>query len=279
MILILSLLLTLLNGVEIVTPYGAKDLSLGLGGRSFIEGFDAIRINPAGTGLIDSGQFGAGLDFGTYTSLSVGFVSDSGFHLLLASKDIDRAHTVESMETYVGYSTQLSKWWVVGANVGYNYLKFQNGWDTNFGIDFGPGLPTAQKTGIIGSVTVRNPFENGGDGEVSAGLGYSYRSSFNLSVDNIIVFRTKDQDGNRISTQKRDDIVFAVESLPTQDENFAMYISTRILGITKDNHVQAGVGVGYIGDSFRLDIGLYFTDFQKSFFKNSLFGLSLISGV
>jgi len=271
--------MTLLNGVEIVTPYGAKDLSLGLGGRSFIEGFDAIRINPAGAGLTDNGQFGVGVDFGTYTSLAIGLVSDSGFHMILASKDIDRAHTVDSMETYVGYATQLSRWWVIGANVGYNFLKYQNGWDTNFGIDFGPGLPTAQKTGIIGSVTIRNPFENGGDGEVSAGLGYSYRSLLNVSVDNIVVFRTKDANGSKIATQKRYDLVFAVESLPTQDESFAMDFSARILGLSKENHIQAGIGFGYVSDSFRLDLGFYFTDFQKSFFKNSLFGISLISGV
>ncbi|MCX6112401.1 MAG: hypothetical protein NTY22_03835 [Proteobacteria bacterium] len=279
MIVFLSLLMTLLNGVEIVTPYGAKDLSLGLGGRSFIDGYDAIRINPAGTGLLDSGQFGIGLNFGTYASLSVGYVGDNGFHLIIASKDIDRARTVESMETYIGYATQLSKWWVIGANLGYNYLKVKNGWDVNFGIDFGPGLPTAQKTGLIGSVTIRNPFENGGDGEVSAGLGYSYRSVFKITVDNIIVYRTKDQNGNRTTAQKRDDIVFAVESLPTAEENFSMNVSAKIVGVERDNNIQAGFGVGYVSESFRFDVGLYFTDFQTSFFKNSMFGFSLISGV
>jgi hypothetical protein len=281
MIVLLSLLMTLLSGVETVTPYGAKDLSLGLGGRSFISGYDAIRINPAGTALLDEGegQFGLGLDFGPYTSLSVGYVDDSGFHMMLASKDIDSSFSVESMELYAGFSSQLSDWWVMGFNFGYNFLSSHNGWDVNFGIDFGPGLPTAQKTGLIGSVTIRNPFENGGEGEISAGLGYSYRSLFNVTVDNIIVFRNKVDNTTLLAPQKQDDIVFAVETLPTEDQDIAMTVSARINDVARANHVQAGVGVGYVGESFRFDFGLYFRDFQTSFFKNTQFGFSLISGV
>lgn len=279
MILLLSLLMTLLGGVENVTPYGAKDLSLGLGGRSFISGYDAIMINPAGTSLVNNGQFGFGIAFGTYKSLSVGYAADNGFHLMFASKDIDSSFTVESMQTYVGYSTQLSKLWLVGVNVGYNFLKAQNGWDINFGIDFGPGLPTAQKTGLIGSVTVRNPFENGGDGEVSAGLGYSYKSIFNINVDNIAVFRTKNDIGQKILTQKRYDLSFTVETFPTEEEDLSMVVSARINGLTKENTVQAGFGIGYVSDTFRLDFGMYFKEFQTSILKNSVFGISLISGV
>jgi hypothetical protein len=281
MIVLLSLLMTLLGGVEIVSPYGAKDLSLGQGGRSFITGYDSIMINPAGTALLDEGegQFGFGLDFGTYTSLSVGYVDDSGFHMILSSKDIDSARSVESMALYAGFSNQLSDWWVMGFNFGYNFLKVQNGWDINFGIDFGPGLPTAQKTGLIGSVTIRNPFENGGQGEISAGLGYSYRSLFNVTVDNIIVFRNKFDSNYPLAPQKQDDIVFAVETLPTEDQDFAMNVSARFNDVARANHVQAGIGAGYVGETFRFDFGIYFMDFQTSFFKNTQFGFSLISGV
>ncbi|MEI6092484.1 MAG: hypothetical protein WCQ47_02230 [bacterium] len=280
MILLLSLLVTLLGSAEnIVTPYGAKDLSLGLGGRSFISGYDAMMINPAGVSITNNGQFGFGLAFGTYKSLSVGYASDNGFHLILSSKDIDSHRTAESMQTYFGYSTQISKLWLIGANVGYNYLKIINGWDLNFGIDFGPGLPTAQKTGLIGSITVRNPFENGGDGEVSAGLGYSYKSLFNINVDNIAVFRTKNDYGQKILTQKRYDIAFAVEMLPTEEEDFSMTVSARVNGMTKENNVEAGFGVGYVSQTFRIDFGLYFKELQTSILKNSVFGISLISGV
>ncbi|MEI6080793.1 MAG: hypothetical protein WCQ53_09190 [bacterium] len=280
MILLLSMLMTLLSA-EVVTPYGARDLALELGGRSFIDGYDAIRINPAGTGLLKEGegQFGFGMDFGTYSSLSVGYVGDNGFHLIFASKDIDRKFTVGSMETYAGFSTELSKWWVIGVNLGYNYLKVVNGWDMNFGIDFGPGLPTAQKTGLIGSVTIRNPFENGGDGEVSAGLGYSYRSRLNINVDNIVIFRNKSDTGVAIAPQKRYDLVFAVESMPSEEDNFSMDVSARISGLARDNHVQAGVGVGYVSEGFRFNVGLFFMDFTTSFFKNTQFGFSLVSGV
>lgn len=280
MIVLLSLLMTLLSGVETTTPYGAKDLSLGLGGRSFINGYDAIMVNPAGTGLLeDKGQFGFGINFGTYTSLSAGYVDDSGFHVLFAAQDLDQGFTVEALKTYAGFSTALSDWWVIGFNFGYNYVKVQNGWDINLGIDFGPGLPTATKTGLIGSVTIRNPFQNGGDGEVSAGLGYSYRSVFNVTVDNIAVFRNKSEDGTPITPQKRYDLVFAVESYPTEEEDIAMTMSARIVGVARENNTQGGVGVGFVGESFRFDVGLYFTDFQTSFLRNAKFGFSLISGV
>ena len=262
-----------------VTPYGAKVASLAEGGRAFINGYDSVMINPAGTGLLDEPQFGLGVDIGRYTSLSFGYVDDSGFHLLQAFKDIDNDFTVVGTQTYVGFSYAISKLWVMGINVGYNYAQDENGWDINFGLDFGPGLRTATRTGFIGAVAIRNPFQNGGVGEVSATLGYSYKSSFSIALDNIYVFEDNTIIGTVPIDRKRYDVVLALESYPLESEDYSMTFSTRIASVGETNDIKVGAGFGYVGDTFRFDTGLYATEFSGGKIKRMTFAISLLFGV
>lgn len=279
-LLICSLLSSILTAQNYeVTPYGAKVASLAEGGRAFINGYDSIMINPAGTAMIEDPQFGFAFDAANYVSMSIGYVDDSGFHIMQVFKDIDRAFSVAGAQTYAGFSYALSKYWLVGANFGYNYYQDNNGWDVNFGLDFGPGLKNATRTGFIGAVTVRNPFENGGQGEVSGTLGYSYKSTFSITIDNIYVFQDDIIIGTTVVDRKRYDIVMALESYPLESDDYCMSFAGRIEDVSGDNNLKFGIGFGYVGDTFRADLGLFATKFEKSKIEKMTFAISLIFGV
>ena len=262
-----------------ISPYGAKSISLAEGGRAFVSGYDAIMINPAGTSLTDEPQFGVGSAFGDYASVSIGYVSESGFHIFQSFRDMDRKLTVGGAQTYAGFSYALSGLWLVGFNAGYNYFQTHNGFDVNFGLDFGPGLKSATRTGFIGAIAIRNPFQNGGNGEVSGTLGYSYKSTFSITLDNIYVFQDGVVSGLNIIGQDRYDMVFALESYPLESEDFSMTFSTRIEDFGSDDNVKVGGGVGYVGDTFKFDTGIYATDFTRGRIRKMIFAVSLIFGV
>jgi len=279
MIVILSLLVSMLNA-QSVSPYGAKVIGQAEGGRPFLKGYDAVMINPAGTYYTDSGQFGLGAGFGNYKSFSVAYVGESGFHIMQAIHDLDSHRSVAAMQTYFGFAYELAKWWVLGANTGYNYLKSsKNGWDVNFGIDFGPGLPSANHSGIVGAVTVRNPFEKGGTGEVGVSLGYSYRSAFNMTVDNIYSYNNDVIINNLIIYEDYYDLVFVVEAFPLESDDFSMSFSGRINDVSGSNDITIGTQFGYIGESFKFDVGLYANDFSAGHLRNVTFGFSMIYGM
>lgn len=279
-LVIFALISSALNAqIYEVTPYGAKAASLAEGGRAFINGYDSAMINPAGTAMIEEPEFGFGIGIGGYVSMSLGYVDDNGFHIYQSFKDIDSHFAVGGAQTYMGFSHALSRYWLVGFNFGYNYYQQDNGWDVNFGIDFGPGLKTATGTGLIGAVAIRSPFENGGAGEVSATLGYAYRSVFNITIDNIYVFEDNMIVGTTLVNTERYDMVLAIESFPTESDEFSMSFSGRIEGLGEDNRLKIGIGFGYVGDSFKFDTGFYATSFEKSKIDKLTFAMSLIFGV
>ncbi len=259
--------------------YGAKAVSLAEGGRAFVSGYDSIMINPAGTSLTDEPQFGVGSSFGDYASVSIGYVDEGGFHIFQSFKDIDNKFGVGGAQTYAGFSYALSGLWLVGFNAGYNYFQTHKGFDVNFGIDFGPGLKSATRTGFIGAVSIRNPFQNGGHGEVSGTLGYSYKSTFSITMDNIYVFQDGVVSGLSIINQDRYDMVLALESYPLESEEYSMTFSTRIEGFGTDNNFKVGGGLGYVGDTFKVDTGVYATDFTRGRIRKITFAISLIFGV
>lgn len=284
MLIIISLLLSIFTNntnAEYVSPYGAKVISVAEGGRAFLRGYDAIMINPAGAYFVDASETGFGMNFGHgFSSLSLMYAGDNGFQVGFATKDLDTHWTVDSMQTYIGYSYELSKWWVIGVNTGYNFVSSHRGWDMNFGISFGPGLPTANRSGLIGAVTIRNPFENAGTGEVSGTIGYSYRSSFNLCIDNIYVFTDKAHPNTNGTYPDRYDIVFAIETFPLEDDDFSMTFSGRINSVGDYNEIQIGTGLGYVMTSTsRFNFGLYATEFNHSRIQNMTFGFSFIQGM
>ncbi|MFH1223849.1 MAG: hypothetical protein V1647_05865 [Pseudomonadota bacterium] len=278
MIIILSLILSMLDA-QVVTPYGAKVLALSEGGRPFVTGYDAVMTNPAGAAFVDSTQFGFGMNFGNYKSLSAAYIGESGFHIVQAIHDLDSNNSVAMMQTYFGFAYEFSKWWVIGFNVGYNYLKTSPGWDINFGIDFGPGIRTANHSGFIGSISIRNPIENAGVGEFVGSLGYTYRSAFSISVDNMYRFSNDIVVNNVLVDISEYDIVAAVETFPLESDEFSMLFSVRINAVSEDNDMKAGMGFGYLGEDFRFDLGLYANDFRRGGIQNITFGFSFIYGV
>lgn len=284
MLLIISLLISIFStntNAEYVSPYGAKVISVAEGGRAFLRGYDAIMINPAGAYFVDGSETGFGMNFGySYASLSLMYAGDNGFQFGFATKDLDRNWSVDSMQTYAGYSFELSKWWIIGINTGYNFVSTHRGWDMNFGISFGPGLPTASRSGLIGAVTIRNPFENGGGGEVSGSIGYSYRSAFSLSIDNIYVFKDKDHPNTNGTFSDRYDIVFAIETYPLESNDFSMTFSGRINSVGDYNEIKIGAGFGYIiASASRFNFGVYATEFNHSRIERMTFGFSFIQGM
>jgi len=286
MLIIISLLLSIFTAntnAERVSPYGAEVISLAEGGRAFLKGYDAIMINPAGAYFVDSSEAGFGINFGySYASMSAMYAGENGFQFGVAVKDLDKHWSVDSMQTYVGYSYELSKWWIIGANTGYNFVSTHRGWDMNFGISFGPGLPTANRSGLIGAITIRNPFENAGagTGEVSGSIGYSYRSSFNLCIDNIYVFQDTDHPNSNGTYPDRYDIVFAIETFPLEEDDFSMTFSGRINSVGDYNELKVGAGFGYIiTTSSRFNFGAYATGFSHSRIQNMTFGLSFVQGM
>ena len=284
MLIIISFLLSIFTNnvnAEYVSPYGAKVISLAEGGRSFLKGYDAIMINPAGAYFVDESETGVGMNFGySYASMSVMYAGDNGFQFGFATKDIDKKWTIDSMQTYIGYSYEISKWWIIGANAGYNFISSHKGWDMNFGISFGPGLPTANRSGLTGAITIRNPFENAGVGEVSGSIGYSYRSSFNICIDNIYVFTDKDHPNTNGTYDDRYDIVFAVETFPLEEDDLSMTFSGRINSVGDYNEIKIGMGLGYvISMSSRFNFGVYATKFDHSRVQDMTFGFSFVQGM
>ena len=284
MLLILSLIISLLTGnasAEYTSPYGAKVIAAAEGGRAFLRGYDALMVNPAGAYFVDESETGFGMNFGNhFASFSLAHAGDNGFQAIFAAKDMDTGFTVESMQTYLGYSIELSKWWVIGINGGYNFMSKNNGWDMNFGISFGPGLPSANRSGLIGAVTIRNPFENAGTGEIAASIGYSYRSAFNLCIDNIYVFTDKLHPLSNGTYDDRYDIVFAIETFPLESDDFSMTFSGRINSVGDYNEILVGAGVGYVATrSSRFDIGVYATQFDHARIEKLSFGFSFIQGM
>ena len=284
MLIIISLLLSIFAnnaGAEYVSPYGAQVISLAEGGRAFLKGYDAIMVNPAGAHFVDSSETGFGMNFGySYSSFSLMYAGDNGFQFGFATKDLDKQWSVDSMQTYAGYSLEISKWWILGVNTGYNFVSSHRGWDMNFGISFGPGLPTANRSGLIGAVTIRNPFENGGTGEVSGSIGYSYRSSFNLCIDNIYVFTDKDHPNPDGTLSDRYDIVFAIETYPLEEDDLSMTFSGRINSVGDYNEIKIGAGFGYvITTASRFNFGVYATEFNHSRIQNMTFGFSFVQGM
>jgi len=284
MLIIISFLLSIFinsANAEYVTPYGAKVVSVAEGGRAFLKGYDAIMMNPAGAYFVDTSEIGYGMNFGYgVTSFSLMYAGDGGFQFGFATKDLDKHWSIDSMQTYAGYSYELSKWWIVGINTGYNFVSTHRGWDMNFGISFGPGLPTANKTGLIGGVSIRNPFENAGTGEVSGSIGYSYRSAFNICIDNIYVFKDKKHPISSGVYPSSYDLVFAIETFPLEEDNFSMSFSARINSVSNYNDLQIGAGFGYIlAASSRFNFGAYATEFRHSRIQNMTFGFSFIQGM
>ena len=293
MLIIISILLSIFinstnaqsvsTSVKSVSPYGAKVISLAEGGRAFLKGYDAIMINPAGAYFVDSSETGFGMDFGYgYSSFSLMHAGDNGFQFGFATKDLDRQDrqwTTDSMQIYAGYAYELSKWWIIGANAGYNFVSSHRGWDMNVGISFGPGLPTANRSGLIGAITIRNPLEHAGVGEVSGSIGYSYRSAFSLSIDNIYIFTDKVHPNTNGTYPDRYDIVFAIETFPLEGNDFSMTFSGRINSVGDYNEIQIGTGLGYVmAASSRFNFGIYATEFSHSRIQNMTFGFSFVQG-
>jgi len=285
MLIIVSLLLSMfigsVNAQERVSPYGAKVISLADGGRTIVKGYDAVMTNPASAYFIDDSEFGYGMNFGySFASLSLLYAGDSGFQAGFGAKDIDRSFKVDSLQTYMGYSFELSKWWIIGANLGYNFSSTHNGWDANFGISFGPGLPTANRSGLVGAITIRNPFEHAGVGEIAATIGYSYRSSFNVCIDNIYSFRDLLHPLAGGGYPDAYDIVFAIETFPLEEDDFSMTFSGRINSVGDYNDLQIGMGFGYVMTmTSRINIGAFATEFKHAKIKAMTFGFSFIQGV
>jgi len=284
MLIIFSLLLSLISSnsnAEYVSPYGAKVISLADGGRTMLTGYDAVMTNPAGAYFVDESETGFGANFGYgYGSFGLLYAGDNGFQAGFAVKDLDTHRTTNLAQTYLGYSFELSKWWVIGINTGYNFWSTHNGWDLNFGVSFGPGLPTANRTGIVGAITIRNPFENGGVGEIAASVGYNYRSAFKICVDNIYIFEDKTNPNPDGTYPDRYDIVFAAETFPLEDDDFSMTFSGRIDSVGDLNQVQVGTGVGYImTKSSRFNVGLYATEFSHAKIERMTFGFSFVQGM
>ena len=284
MLIIFSLLLSLISSnsnAEYVSPYGAKVISVADGGRTLLKGYDAVMTSPAAAYFVDESETGLGMNFGySYASMSLMYAGDNGFQAGFAIKDLDTHKTTDSMQTYFGYSFELSKWWVIGINTGYNFFSNHSGWDMNFGISFGPGLPTANRTGIVGAITIRNPFENGGSGEIAASVGYNYRSSFSLCIDNIYVFQDKLHPNANGTFPDRYDIVFAIETFPLEEDDFSMTFSGRIDSVGDYNEIQIGAGLGYIiTTSSRVNFGVYATEFRHSSIERMTFGFSFIQGM
>lgn len=284
MFIIFSLLLSLISSnsnAEYVSPYGAKVISVADGGRTLLKGYDAVMTNPASAYFVDESEVGLGMNFGySYGSMSMLFAGDNGFQAGFAVKDLDTHRTTNLAQTYLGYSFELSKWWVVGINTGYNFWSTDNGWDVNFGISFGPGLPTANRSGIVGAITIRNPFEHGGIGEVAASVGYVYRSAFNICIDNIYIFEDKMNPNANGTFPDRYDIVFAVETFPLEDDDLSMTFSGRVVAVGDYNDIQIGAGLGYVMTrSSRFNFGVYATQFSHARIERMTFGFSLVMGM
>ncbi len=284
MFIVLTILISLISSnssAEWVSPYGAKVISVADGGRTLLKGYDAVMTNPASAYFVDESEVGIGMNFGySYASMSLMYAGENGFQAGFAVKDLDTKRYTDAMQTYLGYSIELSKWWIIGINTGYNFLSNHYGWDLNFGISFGPGLPTANRSGLVGAITIRNPFENGGNGEIAASIGYSYRSAFNLCIDNIYVFKDKFHPNTNGSFPDRYDIVFAVETFPLEEDDFSMTFSGRINSVGDYNDIQIGAGLGYVMTiSSRFNFGVYATQFRHSSIERITFGFSFIQGM
>lgn len=281
LIMIMSALSSLYS-LQMVSPYGAKNISLAEGGRAFISGYDAIMVNPAGAYFVEDSETGFGVNFGYGSgSTSLGYAGSNGFQAIFAVSDIDKKFAVEAMKLYMGYSHELAKWWIVGINAGYNFNSKDNGFDMNFGISFGPGLRTATRSGFIGAVTIRNPFERAGtEGEVSGTIGYSYRSLFNISIDNIYVFRDFLYPILPGLYGDRYDIVFAVETFPLESDDFSMTFSGRINAVGDYNQLRIGMGMGYVSsETSRFNFGIYATEFNNAKIEKIIFGFSFVQGM